>query len=210
MMKDHVSGHGTTLRVWQSRPYNGAASWKEKKDVWDRWCTYFVFVSYEKFGCDFWTASSRRQDYMPSFWLVFLSSWKFHNGTYCVGPDESYKAACDKIEWSIRSPKETCNLCQVRAKTSIYGSCSRHPWRWRWGWQTSCTSFETFRPPETAQRQKRKGPPVWKDPTAILEQQVSRTRANEKKDASILGKKSEGEALRNIVNKLSDERNLKD
>ena len=35
----------------------------------------------------------------------------------------------------------------------------------------------------------------------------SRERAE---DASILGKKAEGEALRNIINKLSDERNLRD
>ena len=28
------------------------------------------------------------------------------------------------------------------------------------------------RPPETEQRKKRKGPPVWQDPTATLEQQV--------------------------------------
>ena len=30
------------------------------------------------------------------------------------------------------------------------------------------------RPPQAAQRQKKKGPPVWQDPTAILEQEVSR------------------------------------
>ena len=51
------------------------------------------------------------------------------------------------------------------------------------------------RPPETAQRQKRKGPPVWQDPTAILEQQVSRDSREREEETSILGKKSEGEAL---------------
>ena len=49
------------------------------------------------------------------------------------------------------------------------------------------------------------GPPVWQDPTAFPRD--SRERAEK---TSILGKKAEGEALRNIVNKLPDERNLKD
>ena len=65
------------------------------------------------------------------------------------------------------------------------------------------------RPPETAQRQKR-GPPTWQDPTAILEQQVSRDSREREEKTSILVKKSEGEALRNIINKLSDKRNVKD
>ena len=50
----------------------------------------------------------------------------FHNGTYCVGPDESYASTNDEIEQSIWSPKETCNLCHVTVKTSISGSCNRH------------------------------------------------------------------------------------
>ena len=66
------------------------------------------------------------------------------------------------------------------------------------------------RPPETAQRQKRKGPPVLQDPTAFLKQQVSRDSREREEETSIWGKKSYGEALRNIINKLSDDRNLKD
>ena len=34
----------------------------------------FFASSDEKFGYDFRTGSSRRQNYMPSFWLVILSS----------------------------------------------------------------------------------------------------------------------------------------
>ena len=64
--------------------------------------------------------------------------------------------------------------------------------------------------PEIAQRQKRKGPPIWQDPTAALKQQVSRDSREREEETSILGKKSESEALRNIINKLSDERNVKD
>ena len=56
------------------------------------------------------------------------------------------------------------------------------------------------RPPETAQRQKKKRPPVWQDPTASVEQQVSRDSREREEEPSILGKKSEGEALRNIIN----------
>ena len=58
------------------------------------------------------------------------------------------------------------------------------------------------RPPETAQRQKRKGPPVLQDPTAFLKQQVSRDSREREEETSILGKKSVGEALRNIINKV--------
>ena len=66
------------------------------------------------------------------------------------------------------------------------------------------------RPPQGAQRQKKKGPQVWQDPTAILEQEVSRDSREGTEETSILGKKAESEALRNIINKLFDERNLKD
>ena len=45
------------------------------------------------------------------------------------------------------------------------------------------------RPPETAQRQKRKGPPVWQDPTAIMKQQVSKDSREREQETSILGKK---------------------
>ena len=65
------------------------------------------------------------------------------------------------------------------------------------------------RPPETAQRQNNQ-PPVWQDLIAILEQQVSKDSREREEETSILGKKSEGEALRNIINKLSEERNLRD
>ena len=66
------------------------------------------------------------------------------------------------------------------------------------------------KPPQAAQRQKKKGPPIWQDSTAILEQEVSRDSKERAEETSILSKKAEGEALRNIINKLSDERNLKD
>ena len=64
--------------------------------------------------------------------------------------------------------------------------------------------------PQAAQRQKRREPPVWQDPTAFLEQEVSRDSGERADEASIVGAKEEDEALRNIINKLSDERNLKD
>ena len=51
---------------------------------------------------------------------------------------------------------------------------------------------------------------MWQHPTAILEQEVTRNLCERTGDVPILNKKSEGEALQNIINKLSDERNLKD
>ena len=56
---------------------------------------YFRFLRRENLGTTIELDPHERQDYMPSFWLVFLSSCKFHNGTYCVGPDESYVSAHD-------------------------------------------------------------------------------------------------------------------
>ena len=95
---------------------------------WRQVMYLFVFASSdEKVGYDYWNGSSRRPDYMPSFWLVFFSSWVFHSGTYCVWR---------VLHISLRQNRVTdlVTLCHVRAKTSISGSCSRHAWRWRWGW----------------------------------------------------------------------------
>ena len=44
----------------------------------------------------------------------------------------------------------------------------------------------------------------------MLEQEVSRDSRERAEDSSILGRKAEGEALRNITSKLSEERNLRD
>ena len=57
---------------------------------------------------------------------------------------------------------------------------------------------------------KEKITPAWQDPTAFLEQEVSRNSRERAEDTSIFGGKAEGEALRNIMSKLSEERNLRD
>ena len=57
---------------------------------------------------------------------------------------------------------------------------------------------------------RRYGPPVWRDPSATLEQDVSGTSCERSGDVSSLGKKSDSEALQNIINKLLYVRNLKD
>ena len=57
---------------------------------------------------------------------------------------------------------------------------------------------------------RRKGPPVWRDPTATLEQDVSGNSRERSEDVSSLGRKPDGEALQKIINKLSDVRNMKD
>ena len=64
--------------------------------------------------------------------------------------------------------------------------------------------------PSAAPVRKRKGPPVWQDPTAFLGQDVSRDSCKRAEDTSILGKKAEDEAPRNIISKLSEERSLRD
>ena len=44
--------------------------------AWDRWRAHLVVsFSDEKLGYDLWTGSKKRQDYVPSFWLVFFSSY---------------------------------------------------------------------------------------------------------------------------------------
>ena len=61
-----------------------------------------------------------------------------------------------------------------------------------------------------AHLQKRQGPPVWRDPSTTLDQDVSGNLRERSKEVSILGKNPDGEALRKVVNKLLDERNLRD
>ena len=58
--------------------------------------------------------------------------------------------------------------------------------------------------------QRRKGPPVWRYPSATLEQDVSGTSRERSGDVSGLDKNANGEALQKIINKLLDVRNLKD
>ena len=48
------------------------------------------------------------------------------------------------------------------------------------------------------------------DPSATLEQDVSGNSRERSEEVSILGSNPDGEALRSIINKLSDVRNLKD
>ena len=57
---------------------------------------------------------------------------------------------------------------------------------------------------------RRKGPPVWRDPSATLEHDASGSSRERSQEVSSLGKNSDGEALQNIINKLLDIRNLKD
>ena len=60
------------------------------------------------------------------------------------------------------------------------------------------------------QLRRRKGPPVWRDPSATLEPDVSGNSRERSEEVWILGRNPDGEAFRNIINKLSDERNLRD
>ena len=64
--------------------------------------------------------------------------------------------------------------------------------------------------PPAALVRKRKGPPVWQDPTATLEQEVSGDSRERAEDTIFFCKKAEGEALRNIISEWSEERNSRD
>ena len=61
-----------------------------------------------------------------------------------------------------------------------------------------------------AQVRRRKGPPVWQDPSTTLEQDVSGNSRERSEEGSIWSKNHDGEALSRIANKLSDGRNLRD
>ena len=54
------------------------------------------------------------------------------------------------------------------------------------------------------------GPPVWRDPSTSLEQDVSGNSLERSEEVLILGRNPDGEALSRIVNKLSDEQHLRD
>ena len=66
------------------------------------------------------------------------------------------------------------------------------------------------RPSPVAPLRRRKGQPFFEYQTATQEQEVTSNSRERSGDVLILSKKSEREALRNIINKLFDERNLKE
>ena len=134
------------------------------------------------------------------------------------------------------SPKETCNLCHVRAKIQpiqlVHQTCMKMKMKMRMTNHlcshhqgknllrknvTHLLTTETLYPwflqdyLQMHQCGKEKGPSVWQDPTATLEQEVSGDSRERAEDTSMLGKKkAEGEVLHNIISKLSVERNLRD
>ena len=57
---------------------------------------------------------------------------------------------------------------------------------------------------------KRKGRPVWRDPSTTQDQDVSGNSREGSEEVSILGKNPDGEALSKVINKLLDERILRD
>ena len=50
--------------------------------------------------------------------------------------------------------------------------------------------------------EEEKGPPVWQDPSATLEQDVSGNSRERSEEVSILGSKPDGEALRSITKQV--------
>ena len=84
--------------------------------------------SHEKLGHDFWTGSKRRQYCTSSFWLVLSVCLSSPVECSTVGHIvlDLTNLACQPTtkSWTTWSPEETCNLCNVRAKTSISSSAS--------------------------------------------------------------------------------------
>ena len=60
-----------------------------------------------------------------------------------------------------------------------------------------------------AQLRRRKGPPVWRDPSATLEQDVSGNSRARSEEVSSLGRNPDGEDPQNIINKSSGARNFR-
>ena len=65
------------------------------------------------------------------------------------------------------------------------------------------------RSPPAGPVRKRKGPSAWQGAAATLEHGVPEDSRERPDDTSILGRTAEGETLRNIISKLSEERNFK-
>ena len=128
--------------------------------------------------------------------------------THCVGLDESCVSANDQVARATWSPKETCNLCHVRAESSapdthedededdqpfVQPAPRKELAEERRDPATDDEDLPPLLPrlqPPAAPERKRKGPPVWQDPTAILEQAVSRDSRERAEDTSILGRKA--------------------
>ena len=60
------------------------------------------------------------------------------------------------------------------------------------------------------QLRRKKGPPVWRDPSATLEQDVSGNSRERSEEVSSLVRSPDGEALQIVINELSHVRNLRD
>ena len=154
-------------------------------------------------------------------------------GTYCFGLHGSYVPV--KIAWAVPSPKETCEFSTVRKsahsahaqeldeddddkplvrpdRASVSEDENDEPLV-----QPSSRTESIKEKRESAKERsirtplrKREGPPVWRYPSATLEQDVSGNSRERWEEASILGRNLDVEALRNIINKLFDEQNLRD
>ena len=162
---------------------------------------------------------------MSSFCHVLLSRWIIHSGTYCVRIDESCVPA--KIAWAICSPEETCNYRTIGAAHTTELDQDEDDKPVVCPGRTAVSEDEDDKPlvqppsrkelveekrESAAERsiptplQRRQGPPVWRDPSATLEKDVSRNSRDRLEEVSILDKNPDREALHNIIkNSLMNE-----
>ena len=127
-------------------------------------------------------------------------------GTYRVGPNESCVSANDKSREQPGHPKRHVTFAMAERKPAY----PAHAPDMHQDEDKDDKLLVTLGSPKTTFKWKRKGSAIWQDPTAFLQQKVSRDSRERAEDTSILGRKAESEALNNIISKLSEERNLRD
>ena len=145
---------------------------------------------------------------MSSLWLVLFTSRILHNGTCCVGFDWSYVSA--KVAWAIGSSeskkKSACPARPQELDDDADDIPIVHSDRSTVSEEEDEDNKPLVQPSSGRKQLKRESSATHRVPTP-LGQKTSRGRSE---DVSSMGKHSDGEALKKIINTLSDVSNLKD
>ena len=194
-----------------------------------------IFLSRVKnFEYDYWTVSKRRENYISSFWLILFSSWILFYRSYFfwiwqVFLSSQYRLSdllvrrntyfllylrkTQHIQLQIvyenRSKMtnllfDQIELLLLKTNLKINLWSNLHPDKKK---QLKDESVVERRVP--SQLRRRIGLPVWRDPSATLKQDVSGNSRERSEEVSILNRYRDDEALRSILKKLTDTRNLK-
>ena len=187
---------------------------------WHRWCAYLIFSSSdETFGNYYWIGPKRRQNYMSVFWLILLSSWILYYGhivldltslayqpksrersahlkrhvTFALSEQKSaYPAHARELDEDDDDKPLVCPD-NVTASEDEDDEPLVRP--------SSKTELIKEKRDSAAERsiptslRRRKGLPVWRDPSAPLEQDVSGNSRERSEEVSILGRNSDAVKL---------------